>query len=311
MRDVSGKARTLRTAEALATLKISPATIAMIRKGETPKGDPLPVAKVAAIQAAKNTSAIIPYCHPIPVEFVGVEFTVGEETIEVSVTVKAVYRTGVEMEALTAAAVAALTIYDMVKMVDDAMEIVDVRLREKKGGKSDFKESFETPLRAAILVASDSVSGGQSRDRAGAAIERRLKDEGLDVVELRVVADEPARIKEALIEFADVKGVDLVVTTGGTGIGPRDTTPEALGEIIDKELPGVAETLRVFGQERTPRSMLSRSRAGLRGSTLLVSLPGSTRAVSESLDALFPGILHSYHMMRGKGHGSEQEKRDA
>ncbi len=311
MRDVSGKARTLRTAEATATLKISPATIEMIRKGEIPKGDPLPVAKVAAIQAAKNTSTIIPYCHPIPVEFVGVEFTVGEDRIDLSVTVKAIYRTGVEMEALTAASVAALTIYDMTKMLDDEMEIVGLRLREKKGGKSDFKERFDEPLRAAVLVASDSVSNGQKIDRAGGAIKTRLEDEGLDVVETLVVADEEEEIEKALVDFADTQGFDLVVTTGGTGLGPRDVTPEALSGIFDKELPGVAETMRSYGQERTPRSMLSRGKAGIRGSTIIVSLPGSTRAVSESLDALFPGILHSFHMMRGHGHTEEKENRDA
>src|SRR5207248_7511418 len=101
----------------------SPRTIELIKKAEIPKGDPLPVAKVAAVQAAKNTSQIIPYCHPLPIDYVGVDFTIGKDHLAIDVTVKAVYKTGVEMEALTAASVAALTIYDMTKMLDEVMEM--------------------------------------------------------------------------------------------------------------------------------------------------------------------------------------------
>src|SRR3990170_1839099 len=113
MRDISNKTSTLRTAIAKATLKVSPQTIQFIRDGKIPKGDPLPVAKVAAIQAAKNTSQIIPYCHPLPVDFVDCRFDLHADSIEITTEVKAIYKTGVEMEALTAASVAALTIYDM------------------------------------------------------------------------------------------------------------------------------------------------------------------------------------------------------
>jgi len=141
MRDVSEKQVTRRTATARATLRARPETIETIREGRLPKGDPLPVAKVAAIQAAKNTSQIIPYCHPLPVEHLGVEFEVGTDFITVTTKVVAHYKTGVEMEALTAAAVAALSIYDMAKMIDPAMAVEQVVLIEKTGGKSDFARS--------------------------------------------------------------------------------------------------------------------------------------------------------------------------
>jgi cyclic pyranopterin phosphate synthase len=138
MRDVSAKAVTRRTATAQAVLRAHPDTIRTIREGRLPKGDPLPVAKVAAIMAAKNTSQIIPYCHPLPVEHLGVDFEVGEDFIRVTTHVVAHYKTGVEMEALTAAAVAALSIYDMAKMIDPGMAVEQVALIEKTGGKSDF-----------------------------------------------------------------------------------------------------------------------------------------------------------------------------
>src|ERR1035437_10136248 len=181
MIDVSQKSSTLRTAKASARLLVKPETIRAIREGRVPKGDPLMVARVAATQAAKNTQLIIPYCHPLPLDFVGIDFTLGEDSIEVRAEVKAVWKTGVEMEAMTAASVAALTLYDMLKMIDSDLVIRDVRLDSKTGGKSDFKEAFAVPLRAAVLILSDSVSTGLKRDTAGEAIAARLRAEGMIV----------------------------------------------------------------------------------------------------------------------------------
>jgi molybdenum cofactor biosynthesis protein MoaC len=302
MFDVSNKIKTLRSATAQALLKVSPATLALIREGKIPKGNPLEVAKVAGVQAAKNTSQIIPYCHPIPIEFVGVEFTLHEASIEVNVSIKATYKTGVEIEAITAASVAALTLYDMMKMLDDAMEIQSVRLLSKKGGKGDFRESFETKPRAAVLVLSDSVSAGTQQDQSGKAIVERLEREGVEVSDYRVIPDDSARIEEALIHYSDELHLDLVMTTGGTGLGPRDVTPEAMDRVIEREIPGIIEAAQAYGRERTPLAMFSRAKAGLRGNTLIVNLPGSKKAVEESLDALFPALLHSRRMIAGEGH---------
>ncbi len=137
MRDISEKQPTLRTATAKAVVRMSAETLQLLAQDKLPKGDPRPVAKVAAIQAAKNTSQIIPYCHPLPIEFADCKFTVGSDRIEIVTEVKSNYKTGVEMEALTAASVAALTIYDMLKIVDVSLEIESVRLLSKTGGKSD------------------------------------------------------------------------------------------------------------------------------------------------------------------------------
>jgi len=143
MWDVSGKGWTERSARARAVLTTAPETIVRLRAGDLPKGDPLPVARVAGVQAAKNTPNIIPYCHPLPLDKVAVEFEVLDNSIIVTTTVKATYKTGVEMEALTAAAAAALTIYDMLKMLDPGMVISHVGLLEKRGGKSDFVAEAE------------------------------------------------------------------------------------------------------------------------------------------------------------------------
>ncbi len=309
MRDISRKAPTLRTALARATLRVARATIEALGTGALPKGDPLPVAKVAAVQAAKQTSLLIPYCHPIAVEHVEVDFELGADTITAAVTVKASAKTGVEMEALTAAAAAALTLYDMLKPIDAGMEITAVRLCEKRGGNSNFVHAGGPPRRAAVLVVSDSVAAGAREDRSGALIAERLAREGLTVVQTKIVPDDAGAIGTALAHWADALKLDLIITTGGTGFGPRDVTAEATARIVDREIPGIPEALRAYGQTRTPFAMLSRGKAGLRGATLLVNLPGSPKGVEESLDALFPGVHHAFAMIEGGGHDAPKEGR--
>lgn len=302
MIDVSHKSSTLRTAKASARLVVKPETIQTIREGRVPKGDPLMVARIAATQAAKNTQLIIPYCHSLPLDYVGIDFSVGDDSIEVRAEVKAVWKTGVEMEAMTAATVAALTLYDMLKMIDSDLMIQDVRLDAKTGGKSDFKEAFATPLRAAVLILSDSVSTGLKRDTAGEAITARLRTEGMIVEDTSLLPDDETLIAEQLRLYADELKLDIVLTTGGTGLGPRDVTPEATRRIIDREIPGLAERLRSFGSQRTPHGSLSRAIAGQRGKTLIVNLPGSERAAIESLTVLLPALLHACKIVQGGEH---------
>jgi cyclic pyranopterin phosphate synthase len=309
MRDVSHKPFTLRTATARAIVKMCPSTVDIIRTNKVPKGDPIPVARVAAIQAAKNTSQMIPYCHPLPISHVEVEFKIDEDSIEIEVTVKAIYNTGVEMEALTAASVAALTIYDMTKMLDEDLSIEQVRLISKTGGKSDFQKKLATPLKAAVFVMSDTVSAGKAEDVSGKLIVERLKSEGFDVAEYAVVPDNESDIVQSIRKCCDESLVDLVVTTGGTGIGPRDNTPEAIARLIDKTLPGISEAIRAYGQDRNPYSMLSRSSAGVRNKTVIVSLPGSKGGVKDSLEVLFPALRHAFKMLAGEGHPRESEQK--
>jgi molybdenum cofactor biosynthesis protein MoaC len=309
MIDVSHKTCTARAATARATLVVHPDTISTIREHKVPKGDALEVARVAAIQAAKNTSQIIPYCHPLPVDHVAVEYELADNRIEATVTVKAIYKTGVEMEALTAASVCALTLYDMLKMLDDSMAIREIRLVEKKGGKSDLKPDARRPIRAIVVVMSDSVSAGKKKDASGALIADRLRAENIEVIECLVVPDDAEAIERTLLRCADEMAVDLVMTTGGTGFGPRDHTPEVMARIIEREAPGIAEAARAYGQQRTPFAMLSRGSAGLRGRTLIVNLPGSPRAVTESLDAVLKPMLHAFTMIDGGGHAESKANR--
>lgn len=302
MRDVSHKPNTLRTASAEAGLRCSPATIAAIRSGNLPKADPLPVARVAGIQAAKNTNLLIPYCHQVPLDFVGVDITLRDGEIHVLTNVKAVWKTGVEMEALAAASAAVLTLYDMLKIIDQTMEITSIRLLEKRGGKSDHQLNASRAIRGCVLVLSDAASQGKREDTSGKAICERLESLGVTIAGFKVLPDDSDQIAGQLRDWCGTEKADIIVTTGGTGLGPRDVTPEATRSVIERELPGVEEVLRAHGQERNPRSMFSRGVAGVRGRTVIVNLPGSHAAVTESLDAILPWLFHALEMLKGEGH---------
>jgi molybdenum cofactor synthesis domain-containing protein len=205
--------------------------------------------------------------------------------------VRTIYRTGVEVEAMHGASVAALTIYDMLKPIDKGITIDRIRLVEKKGGKSDWKDVFDKAPRAGVLVISDGVASGKKEDKAGAAIMERLKKLGVVVDVNAVCPDEPEEIATIVKAWA-AEGFDLILTTGGTGLSPRDRTPEAIAPILDREVPGIMEAARSYGQERMPLAIMSRGIAGMIGRTLVITLPGSTRGAQETMDALFPFVLH-------------------
>jgi len=295
------KTTTQRTAHATATLELSPAALTMLRARNTPKGDALEVAKVAGIMAAKRTSDIIPYCHPLPLDQVTIAYEFGENSVQINSSATAIWKTGVEMEALVAVQVAAATLYDMLKMVDTDMQITNIRVTEKTGGKSDFRESIPENFRAAVIVTSDGTAAGTRTDRSGQIIRTHLAEFGITQIEYIVLPDNADEITRALERLQEQR-CDLVITTGGTGLGPRDVTATATRALLDLEIPGLMEAARAFGQQRTPYAMLSRGVAGLKGKMLIVNLPGSSNGTTESLDAIFPALLHSYKMMRGGGH---------
>lgn len=302
MKDISGKIDTLRIARARGKVKAGAETIQLVESGSVAKGNVLEMARTAGIMAAKKTPELIPLCHLLPIDTVTVDFDISENEIVVEASVKAIWKTGVEMEALTAVSVACLTIYDMLKPHDKGLEISGVKLIEKRGGKTDFRETYKEPLKIAVLVLSDSVAAGKKEDRSGKIIVDKLKDLPVDVVIYEILPDEIDVIKKRLLELADNGSIDLILTTGGTGLSPRDVTVEATVEIIEREVPGISEAVRSHGFRRTPYAMLSRGVAGVRGETIIINLPGSSRGAAESMDALFPWVLHSFHILRSGGH---------
>ena len=303
MIDVSPKFNTLRYARAEGFLYGAAATMKRVADKTVPKGDVLEVARAAGIASAKKCSEWIIFCHPIPLDWVEVSFEVGEDWLKVEVEVRSVWKTGVEVEAVTGVTGALLNAYDMLKPLDQSLRLGDISVVEKKGGKSDFSDSFAAPIPAAVLVISDSTFAGKREDRSGRVIMEFLEKQPVEAKVYEVLPDDEERLAGRLRELADSGEVRLVFTTGGTGLGPRDRTPEATLKVLDRTVPGICEAIRRHGKERTPYAMLSRGEAGVRGECLIINLPGSSNGARESLEALFPGLLHIFPMMAGKGHG--------
>jgi len=303
MVDITHKIITQRAATAQAIVKVGlPATMQAILNKTVPKGDVLEVARTAGLFAVKNTSNSIPDCHPMPIEFTGIEYEMLEDSVLIKVTVKAIYRTGVEVEAMHGASIVALTMYDMLKPIDKQVEISTIKLLHKKGGKSDYGVKDDLDLSVAVIVCSDSVSSGKKEDRAGKAISDKIKNLGLRVSSYSVIPDEISDIQQTVHKLC-ASNKDLIILTGGTGLSNRDVTPEAVIPLLDRRIPGIEEAIRSYGQDRTPYAMLSRSVVGFKGNTLIMALPGSTAGASESMDAVFPSVLHLFKILNGFNHG--------
>ncbi len=302
MIDITKKIFTHRTAIAQAIVKVSKKeTIDAVINKTVPKGDVLEASRVAGLFAIKRTSDMIPDCHPLPIEFAAVKHKIEGLEIIIETEVHTIYKTGVEVEAMHGASVVALTIYDMLKPIDKEIEIVGIKLLNKKGGKSQYNDQLSRSIKTAVVVCSDSISAGKKQDFAGKAIIDKLKKFNVSIDDYSIIADEIKTIQQKVQSLYDSK-LDLIILTGGTGLSKRDVTPEAIRPMLDREIPGIAEAARNYGQQQMPYAMLSRSIAGLKGDTLIIALPGSTRGAQESIDALFPYLLHIFKVMDNNPH---------
>lgn len=325
MVDVGAKDVSERIARARARVRMSASSARAVQSGNAPKGEVLAVARLAGIQAAKQTAQLIPLAHPLGVTLVDVSADVDVETgvVELVSEVRTVARTGVEMEAMTACAVAALTVYDMVKGLERGIEIEQIVLLEKRGGRSDYRRDQREPegrgdqddepgqatheapgrdgtLSAAVITISTSKAAGRGEDESGARLCELAERLGANLAGREVIADDRATIEARLRHWADAERCALVLTTGGTGVAPSDVTPEATAAVIEREVPGIAEAMRAASSPHTANWMLSRGLAGVRGQTLIVNFPGSPASIEQVGRTLLDALPHAVALIEGR-----------
>ncbi|MBP6000162.1 MAG: bifunctional molybdenum cofactor biosynthesis protein MoaC/MoaB [Sediminibacterium sp.] len=303
MVNITHKSSTLRIAVATGIVKVSKQeTINAIQNKLVPKGDVFEFSRAAGLFACKKTYEVIPDCHPLPIEYTAITHEINGLEIKIRVEVHTVYKTGVEVEAMHGVAVTALTMYDMLKPIDQEIEIGSIKLEAKKGGKTDIKYAYPETLKVAVITCSDSISKGVGVDKSGEIVVAHLKMHHLTVANKKIIADDFDTIQNEAKQLVK-EGHQLILFTGGTGLSTRDVTPDAIKSLIEREVPGVMEVARDYGQQRMPYAMLSRGIAGFVGESLIITLPGSPRGAEESMQAIFPYILHVFRVKEGVKHG--------
>jgi len=298
MRNISAKATTLRAATAVASLHMPPEIVQLLRDKRVEKGDALEISRAAGLLAAKRTWELLPLCHQIPLTGIDIRYTLQDAQVDVEVTVETLSGTGVEMEALTAASITALTLYDLLKPhAGNVMQIDAVRLLAKVGGKTDYARRLSPEGRAVLLLTSNAVAQGRKRANAAELLQQGLASSGFVVEAVEVVGQAPEQIQARLQHWL-AQGVDLIGTVGGTGLGKSDETVAAVRPLLIRELPGLMEAARSYGGLRTPYAMLSSGIAGLAGSSLVITFPGSSRGAAETWAALSAGVVHAVEGLR-------------
>ena len=319
MTDISSKAATYRRAVAMGRIYVGKIAFGKIKNKSLPKGDVLKLAEIAGIIGVKNTSQIIPLCHPLFLDHIDIYLELEEETTSIAVycLVSANAKTGVEMEALTGVNSALLTIYDLTKPVEPALTISDTRLLIKEGGKKGTwihpdgipeqlkkllpmeSHTLLDGINVAVITLSDRASRGEYKDKSGIILQSLIKKAGAKISNYNILPDDEEKLKNHLQKLTKSE-VQLVITTGGTGVSSTDITPETILSLCNKEIPGIGELLRTTGSRHLPEAWLSRSTAGVLGNMLVISLPGNPNAVKESIGVLINILPHAVKLISGK-----------
>jgi cyclic pyranopterin monophosphate synthase len=298
MINISHKRNSLRYAKASGTLFTTDDVISKIRNGEIPKGDLLEIARAAGIQAAKKTSEWIVFCHSMPIDWVGISYEFTDESMTVIAEVEAVWKTGVEMEAVTAVMGTLMNAYDMLKPLDAEITMGEITLVEKRGGKSDMRDTFDPPVKTSLISVDSDKKEGRRADRSASVILESLHGKPVEVVSEHQLEEDEEQVRKMLTDLTNSGECELIFLCGSTGPAPKDVVPKVIREISDREVPGIAHAMHQYGLERTPFAMISDQVAGIRNGVLMVALPGSERGARESMDALFPGMLHIFKTLR-------------
>ncbi|MBZ0223387.1 MAG: bifunctional molybdenum cofactor biosynthesis protein MoaC/MoaB [Dokdonella sp.] len=321
MADIRDKRITRRRAVAVGEFLPGAQAFATVVERRLPKGDALVMAEIAGLQGAKMASALMPLCHPLALELVRVRCVPvpARHVIRVYCECATQARTGVEMEALAGVNAALLTLYDLTKPVEPALALGAIRLLFKEGGKKglwihpdgidDDERAHYRPrdlarldgVPCAVLTLSDRASRGDYVDESGPILREGLQHLGADVQVMRVLADGIEPLSTSLRELA-ASGIRICLCTGGTGLGARDLSPEALRAVADRRVEGLAEMIRSESAQHTPLAWLSRAEVVQLGGMLVFALPGSPRAARQTMTILAPLLAHALAMIDGRPH---------
>jgi molybdenum cofactor biosynthesis protein MoaC len=320
MVNVGRKRPTHRMAIACGTLHLKPSAYEAVKTGTLAKGDALALAEAAGILGAKNTPALIPLCHTLPLDQVSVTYGLNDakHTVTVYVQAHAFAKTGVEMEALCGVQASLLAIWDLAKACEPALLISDVKLLVKTGGKSGvwtnpdgipdwLTQHLPAPpslagMKAGVLVMSDRAAQGVYEDKSGLLLCELLTEAGGEVADYRVIPDNPSTIAATLRQFCSEHELDFVLASGGTGPGPRDVTPDVLRNTCERMFEGLGEFMRRESQHFTDTAWLSRMTAGMLGRTLVLAMPGSPKAVRECWEIISPFLGDALGKIRKQGY---------
>ena len=317
MFEVSEKSAVLQIAVAQGCIFMQQTTLDMIKNKIIPNGDFPSLAEVSGILAAKKASDFIPFCRPLTLDSISITFELveSENLIKVFCKTTSFSKTGVETEALAGVNGALLAIYDSAKQIDRNMTIGEIKLLNNKDFRSnntlvarnvDTCEPFLSEqkttlpwagLKVCILAIRDHSSWGDQEDESGDKAALIATTFGAQISRTCSVSDDYDEIELALENFISFQKPNLIFTTGGTGLSPRDKTPEVLMKLADKEVPGIGELLRKNSAQYTPYSYFSRSLAVVSRDCLIVALPGSTKAIEQGMSILKNNITHAIHVI--------------
>ncbi|MGA2654966.1 MAG: bifunctional molybdenum cofactor biosynthesis protein MoaC/MoaB [Gammaproteobacteria bacterium] len=330
MIDVGEKPATHRIAIAQGCIHVGEKTFALIANRKLPKGDALILAEMAGIQGAKLTAQLIPLCHPLGLDQVSIHTHLDPENAAIYVycRVSAVAKTGVEMESLAGVNAALLCIYDLAKMIEPALKIDNIRLLLKIGGKNGVwthpegipshiehllpttkKQPNYKGVKVTVIKTSDRASNQQydDVDELKQSLVSKLTSLGMNMIEYKILPNNPLELKDYLVTHIESQSPDLIITLGGTGLSKRDTTPETIAQLCDKQIPGISELLRHEGAQFNRYAWLSRSIAGIIQNTLVITLPGKPKAAHEGLNILEKILDHVFISIKSHTKEHQQE----
>lgn len=302
MRDITYKQNTLRTARVTGFVHCSLDSISKIENNEVPKGNIFDIARCAGLMGAKQTAMFIPHCHPVSIDGLDIDFEIikslSKTGIQISTFAQSIGRTGIEIEALSATSITAVALYDVLKYFkDEELEITDIKLVQKTGGKTDQLKHEINDLEVAVVVASTEIKHGKREDKVSDLCVQMLSDKKCKILSHSIVESDITSIQTELARLVAAK-VPFVFVVGGTGIGKNDHTHDAIAGFIDIKLDGISEAIRDYSYQRTPISFLSRLIAGTKDETFIVSIPGSRNGAMEALNAIVPAVFKGHWMKK-------------